>query len=175
MIYKRLSSWKREKCWDWRFAVTISETEQREAEVIVAIALFVGSTQDRLPWWLSWWRIHLQRRSQFNAWVRKTPWRRDKLPIRISLGFPDGSDAKESTCNVGDLGLIPGLGRSPGGGHGNHCSILAWKIPGQRSLAGYSPWGSKESDTIELLSTEDWRWLTKEVWLSIVRPGDWRH
>ena len=34
-------------------------------------------------------------------------------------GFPCGSDGKESVCNVGDLGLIPGLGRSPGGGHGN--------------------------------------------------------
>ena len=35
------------------------------------------------------------------------------------MGFPGGSDYKESTCNVGDLGLIPGLGRSLGGGHGN--------------------------------------------------------
>ena len=35
------------------------------------------------------------------------------------IGFPGGSDSKESTCNEGDLGLIPGLGRSPGGGHGN--------------------------------------------------------
>ena len=35
------------------------------------------------------------------------------------LGLPGGSDSKESACNVGDLGSIPGLGRSPGGGHGN--------------------------------------------------------
>ena len=35
------------------------------------------------------------------------------------MGFPCGSDGKESACNAGDLGLIPGLGRSPGGGHGN--------------------------------------------------------
>ena len=35
------------------------------------------------------------------------------------MGFPGGSDGKESACNAGDLGLIPGLGRSPGGGHGN--------------------------------------------------------
>ena len=33
--------------------------------------------------------------------------------------FPVGSDAKESACNAGDLGLIPGLGRLPGGRHGN--------------------------------------------------------
>ena len=40
--------------------------------------------------------------------------------------FPGGSDSKESTCSVGDLDLIPGLGRSPGGGHGNplQCSYL---------------------------------------------------
>ena len=36
-----------------------------------------------------------------------------------TLGFPGGSDGKESACNAGDLGLIPGLGRSPGGEHGN--------------------------------------------------------
>ena len=35
------------------------------------------------------------------------------------MGFPDGSDGIESSCNAGDLGSIPGLGRSPGGGHGN--------------------------------------------------------
>ena len=36
-----------------------------------------------------------------------------------SWGFPCGSDSKESACNVGDLGSVSGLGRSPGGGHGN--------------------------------------------------------
>ena len=41
----------------------------------------------------------------------------DKLPIPVFLGFPGGSDGKESTCNVGDLGLIPGLGRSSGEGN----------------------------------------------------------
>ena len=40
-------------------------------------------------------------------------------PSVFLLGFPGGSDSKESTCNAGDLGSIPGLGRSPGGGHGN--------------------------------------------------------
>ena len=39
--------------------------------------------------------------------------------------FPGGSDGKESACNVGDVALIPGLGRYPGGGHGNLLSILA--------------------------------------------------
>ena len=55
----------------------------------------------------------------FDSWVRKFPWRRDRLPTPAFLGFPGGPAGKESTCNVGDLGSIPGLGRSPGGGHGN--------------------------------------------------------
>ena len=40
-----------------------------------------------------------------------------------------GSDGRESACNVGDSGLIPGLVRSPGGGMATHSSILAWRIP----------------------------------------------
>ena len=69
------------------------------------------------------------------------------------MGFPGGSDSKESACNVEDLGSIPELGRSPGGGHGNplQCSCLE-NSHGQRSL-GYSPWSHKESDTTERLST----------------------
>ena len=53
-----------------------------------------------------------------DAWVRKLPWRRDRLPTPVLLGFPRGSAGKESTCNVGDLGLIPELGRCPGEGKG---------------------------------------------------------
>ena len=47
------------------------------------------------------------------------------------------------------LGLIPGSGRSPGGGHGN-LVFLSGEFHGQRSLAGYSPWGCKESDMTEV-------------------------
>ena len=59
-------------------------------------------------------------------WVRKFPWRRDRLLTSIFLGFPGVSDSKESTCKTGDLGLIPGLGRSPGEGNGYplQCSVL---------------------------------------------------
>ena len=49
---------------------------------------------------------------------RKIPWRRDRLPTPGFLGFPCGSTDKESTCNVGDLGSIPGLESSPGKGKG---------------------------------------------------------
>ena len=51
-------------------------------------------------------------------WVGKIPRRRDRLPTPEFLGFPGGSDSKESACNAGDLGAIPGLGRSPGEGKG---------------------------------------------------------
>ena len=46
------------------------------------------------------------------------PWRRDRLGTPVFLGFSCGSTGKESACNVGDLGLIPRLGRSPGEGNG---------------------------------------------------------
>ena len=59
--------------------------------------------------------------------------RKETVPLmrlfnNVILGFPGGSDGKESACHAGDLGLIPGLGRSPGEGHGNLLGILAWKI-----------------------------------------------
>ena len=43
--------------------------------------------------------------------------------VKVFLGFPGGSDGKESACSVGDLGLIPGLGRSPGEGNGNQLQL----------------------------------------------------
>ena len=57
------------------------------------------------------------RRPQFHSWVGKICWRKDRLPTPVFLDFPDGSAGKESICNAGDLGLIPGLGRSPGEGN----------------------------------------------------------
>ena len=68
--------------------------------------------------------------------------------------FPGGSASKEYTCNVGDLGSIPGLGRSPEGGHVNPLLYSCLDNPhGQRSLVGNSPWGHKESDMTAWLST----------------------
>ena len=55
------------------------------------------------PVWFLGWEIH---------------WRRDRLPTPVFLVFPCGSVGKELACNVGDLGSIPGLGRSPGEGKG---------------------------------------------------------
>ena len=66
--------------------------------------------------------------------------------------FPDVSEGKESACNAGHPGLIPGLGRSPGEGNGNPFQFLPGEFRGQRSLAVYSPWSYKELDTTEQLA-----------------------
>ena len=62
------------------------------------------------------------------------------------LGFPGGSNGKESACDMGDLGLIPGSGRSPGGGLG-HPSTLAWRIPMDRGAWQATVCGVAESRT----------------------------
>ena len=131
--------------------------------------------------------------AMWETWVQsqvgKIPWRRERLPTPVFLGFPCGSAGKESTCNAGEPGSIPGSGRSAGEGidyplQYSWASLVAqmvknlpamwetcilslgWKDPleegthplqysclenphGQRSLAGYSPWGRNELDTIE--------------------------
>ena len=67
--------------------------------------------------------------------------------------FPCESAGKDSVCSVGGLGSIPGLGRSPVGGHGNPLLYSCLENPhGQRSQPVYSPWGHKELYTTELLS-----------------------
>ena len=72
------------------------------------------------------------------------------------LYLPGGSDGKESTFRLVDLGLIPGLGRSLGGGHANPLQYSCLENPhGQKSLEGYNAWESKElgstSDPANLL------------------------
>ena len=52
--------------------------------------------------------------------------------MSFELGLSGSSDSKESTCNVGELGLRPGLGRSPGAGHGNPLQYSCWRIPKDR-------------------------------------------
>ena len=74
---------------------------------------------------------------RFNSWVGKIPWRRDRLPTPVFLGFPCGSAGKESACNVGDLGQSLGWEDPLERGKVTHSSILAWRIP------LYSPWGRR--------------------------------
>ena len=86
-------------------------------------------------------------------------------------GFSGGSDSKGSACNSGDLGSIPGLGRSPGEGKGYPTPVfLPGEFHGQRSLAGYSPWGCKELDMTEQLTLIRWntsikRNISSPTWL----------
>ena len=62
-------------------------------------------------------------------------------PMDLILSFPGGSVGKESTCNVGDLGLIPGLGKSPREGNGNPLQNSCLReFHGQRRLVSYRPW-----------------------------------
>ena len=73
----------------------------------------------------------------------------------FSLSFPGGASGKEPGCQCRRCkprSLIPGLGRSPGGGHGNPPVFLPGESHGQRSRTGYSPWGQKELDTTEQLT-----------------------
>ena len=68
-------------------------------------------------------------------------------------GFPQGCNTKESTCNTADTGdpdLVPGSGRSPGGGNSNLLQYSSGKIPWAKERAGYGTWGRKESDITEV-------------------------
>ena len=55
------------------------------------------------------------------------------------VGFPGGSDGKESACNAGDPGSIPRLGRYPGEGHGHPLQYSYWRIPGTEEPGGLPP------------------------------------
>ena len=68
------------------------------------------------------------------------PMHRVVLWFYLLMCFPQGPSYKENAYNVGELGLIPGSGRSPGGGHGNS---LQCSCHGQRRLVGYSPWDGR--------------------------------
>ena len=74
------------------------------------------------------------------------PWRRDRLPTPVFLGFPGASAGKESTWNAGDLGSIPGLGGSPGGGHGNPLQYYFLENPMDRRAWRPTVHGVAESD-----------------------------
>ena len=85
---------------------------------------------------------------QFDSWVGKIHWKRDRLPTPVFLVFPGGSAAKEYACNAGDLGLIPGLGRCPGEGKGyplQYCDL-------ENSMNCIVHGGHKDSDMTERLS-----------------------
>ena len=72
------------------------------------------------------------------------------MVVILVIRFPGGSVVKKPPANAEDMSSIPGLGRSPGEGNANPLQYSCLENShGQRSLAGYSPWGHKESDTTE--------------------------
>ena len=79
-----------------------------------------------------------------------------------------GLDSKESACSERDLGLIPGLGQSPGRGHGNPLQYCLENPHEQRSPAGYSLWGHKELDMTERQSTVQWHILGYSFFFMII-------
>ena len=83
------------------------------------------------------------------------------------MGFPDGRDGKESACNAGDLGSIPGSGRFPWRRKWQPTPVF---LPGesheQRNLVGYSPWGCKElNETKQLIHTHTSFTVITKYWL----------
>ena len=67
--------------------------------------------------------------------------------VCVSLKPPSGSDGKESACNTGDLGSFPGLGRSPGGGHGNPLQYSFLESPMDRGAWRATVHGVAKSQT----------------------------
>ena len=92
------------------------------------------------------------RRHGFDPWVGKIHWRRDRLPTPVFLGFPCGSVGKESTCNAGEPGSIPGWGRSPEEGNDYPLQYACLENSMDRGAWKATVQGCRESDTMEWLS-----------------------
>ena len=110
----------------------------------------VGDGQGGLVCCDSWGRQESETTERLNwteqNWTKshgRIPWRRDRLPIPVFLGFPTNSVGKESACNTEDLGLIAGLVKFPEEGKTTHSSILAWKIPWTEEPGGLQFVGSQ--------------------------------
>ena len=91
------------------------------------------------------------RRPQFDPRVGKIRWRRDRLPTPVFLGFPCGSAGKDSACNVGDLGWIPGLGRYPGEGKGYPLQDSGLENSTDCIVHGVAKSGTRLSDTFTFM------------------------
>ena len=124
------------------------------------------------------------RESLVDSWVSKLPWRRDRLPTPVFSGFPGASDSKRTCLQCRRPEFGPCVGRIPWRRAWQTTPVfLPGECHGQRSLADYSPWGDKESDTTEQLSiaqmyiyitythiykTEKWHYLWQKIF-------EWQH
>ena len=96
------------------------------------------------------------------------------LPSPVFLGFPGGSAGKESTCNAGDLGWIPGLGRSPGEGKGHPLQYSGL----ENSTDGIVPAVTNSRTQLSDFHVHfaGWGWFTQRLWsrerkLVLASPG----
>ena len=110
----------------------------------------------------------------FNSWVRKIPWRRDRLATPVFLGFSGGSDGKESTRNAGDLGSIPGLGRSPGEGKGSPLQYFGLEnsmdcIVHQLDGIPVELFQTLKDDAVKVLHS-----ICQQIWKTHQWPQDWK-
>ena len=100
----------------------------------------------------------------------------DLWPARVP-GFPGSSVVKNPSASAGDMGSVPGLGRSPGGGNDNPLQYSCLGNHGQKSLVGYSPWVAKESDMTGQLSMHTCSF--RKNGLALLKCGlfikPWRH
>ena len=100
---------------------------------------------------------------QQNRYCHRGNW---EMWLSIQLGFPEevfpgASDGKESACHAGDPGLIPGLGRSPGGGHGSPLQYSGLENPMDRGTWWATVHGLRELDVTERLNTAEYIWIDK--------------
>ena len=89
----------------------------------------------------AWWA------AMYGVAESRTQLKRLSSSSSLTMGFPDGSDVKASACSAGDLESIPGLGRSPGGGHGNPLQCSRLENPMDRGAWWAAVYGVAQSQT----------------------------
>ena len=121
--------------------------ENHTCGLILYILTFVWAIDNGEQIFIRWYLIF----GKVRRWI-------DLLQSNRYGGFPHRSVSKESACNAGDLGSIPGLRRSPGEGNGNPLQYSCLeKSHGQKSLVGYSPWGHKSQTRLrDQTTTTTW-------------------
>ena len=115
--------------------------------------------------WYQYLRIGLQcRRPWFNSWVRKIHCRRDRPPTPVFLGFLRGLAGKESACNMGHWGSIPGLGRSPREGNDYPLQYSGLENSWQATVPGITESDMTNTHQVMLISAQIWATLFGKIW-----------